>query len=164
MRIADIKTSKILWNSVLSMEGAKFMGIDISNFYLGTPMDRYEYMKMPLALFPNHIVKQYNLGEKAKNGFVYLELRKAIYGTPLAGSLADELRKEHLEPHGYCEVLYILGLWKHNIRPVQFSLVVDDSGVKYVRIENAEHLMQSLQQHYKLAVDEKGALYCCIKL
>jgi len=33
------------------------MGIDISNFYLGTPMDRYEYMKMPLALFPDHIVK-----------------------------------------------------------------------------------------------------------
>jgi hypothetical protein len=55
------------------------MGIDISNFYLGTPMDRYEYMKMPLALFPDHIVKQYNLGEKAKNGFVYLDLQKAIY-------------------------------------------------------------------------------------
>ena len=69
-RTADLTTSKILWNSVLSTEGAKFMGIDISNFYLGTPMDRYEYMKMPLALFPDHIVKQYNLGAKAKNGFV----------------------------------------------------------------------------------------------
>ena len=53
----------MLWSSVLSTEGAKFMGIDISNFYLGTPIDRYEYMKMPLALFPDHIVKQYNLGE-----------------------------------------------------------------------------------------------------
>ena len=75
------------------------MGIDISNFYLGTPMDRYEYMKMPLALFPDHIVKQYNLGEKAKNGFVYLEMRKAIYGLPQAGSLANKLLKEWLEPH-----------------------------------------------------------------
>jgi hypothetical protein len=36
-RTADLTTSKILWNSVLSTEGATFMGIDISNFYLGTP-------------------------------------------------------------------------------------------------------------------------------
>ena len=50
-RIANLTTSKILWNSVLSTEGATFMGIDISNVYLGTPMDRYEYMKIPLALF-----------------------------------------------------------------------------------------------------------------
>jgi len=55
-------------------------------------------MKMPLALFPDHIVKQYNLGEKAKNGFVYLELRKAIYGLPQAGSLANKLLKEWLDP------------------------------------------------------------------
>ena len=56
-RIADLTNSKILWNSALSTKGAKFMGIDISNFYLGTPMDRYEYMKIPLALFPDHIIK-----------------------------------------------------------------------------------------------------------
>ena len=108
------------------------MGIDISNFYLGTPMDRYEYMKMPLALFPDHIVKQYNLGEKAKNGFVYLEMRKAIYGLPQAGSLANKLLKERLEPHGYIEVPHTPGLWKHKTRPVQFSLVVEDSSVRYV--------------------------------
>ena len=154
---ANLTTSKILCNSVLSTEATKFMGIDISNFYLWTPMDRYEYMKMLLALFPDHIVKQYNLGEKAKNGFVYLELRKAIYGLPQAGSLANILLKERLGPHGYREVLHTPGLWKHNTRPVQFSLVVDDFGVKYVWRENAEYLIQSLQQHYKLQVDEKGA-------
>jgi len=69
-----------------------------------------------------------------------------------------------LEPHGYREVTHTPGLWKHKTRPVQFFLVVDDFGVKYVGRENAEHLIQSLQQHYKLVVDEKGALYCGIKL
>ena len=129
-------------------------------------MDRYEYeyMKMPLALFPDHIVKQYNLGEKAKNGFVYLEMIKAIYDLPQAGSLTNKLLKERLESHGYIEVPHAPGLWKHKTRPVQFSLVVDDFGVKYVGRDNAEHLIQSLQQHYKLQVDEKGALYCGIKL
>ena len=127
-------------------------------------MDRYEYTKIPLTLFPYHSVKQYNLGEKAKNGFVYLELRKVICDLPQAGSLANKLLKERLEPHGYREVPHTPGLWKHKTRPVQFSLLVDDFGVKYVGRENAEHLIQSLQQHYKLQVDEKGALYCGIKL
>ena len=119
---------------------------------------------MSLALFLDHIVKQYNLVEKAKNGFVYLEMRKAICGLPQAGSLANKLLKERLEQNGYCEVPHTIGLWKHKTRLVQFSLVVDDVGVKYIERENSEHISQSLQQHYKLAVDEKGALYCGIKL
>ena len=36
-RTADLTTSNILWNSVLSTEGAKFMGLDVGNFYLETP-------------------------------------------------------------------------------------------------------------------------------
>jgi len=82
-------------------------------------------------------------GEKAKNGFVYLEMRKTMYGLPQAGSLANKLLNEHLEPHGYREVPHTPGLWKHDIRPVQFSLVVDDFHVKYVGRENDEHLIQS---------------------
>ena len=60
-RTADLTTSKIVWNSVFSTEGARFMGIDIKNFYLGTPLDQFEYMKMPLHLLPEHIIEQYNM-------------------------------------------------------------------------------------------------------
>ena len=63
------------------------MGIDIKNFYLGTPLDRYEYMRIPITLFPQHIIDQYNLRTKVKSGHVYLEIRKAIYGLPQAGIL-----------------------------------------------------------------------------
>ena len=45
---AELLTIKLLLNSVISTPGAKFMTIDISNFYLNTPMDRYEYMRMKL--------------------------------------------------------------------------------------------------------------------
>ena len=58
---ADLLTIKILLNSVISTPGAKFMTIDISNFYLNTPLDRYEYMKMKLSNFPEEIVELYNL-------------------------------------------------------------------------------------------------------
>ncbi len=38
-RTADMTTSKILWNSVLSTPGAKYCCADVKNFYLETPMD-----------------------------------------------------------------------------------------------------------------------------
>ena len=63
-----------MWNSVLSTEGACFMGIDIKGFYLTAPLGCYEYMKMPLDVFSKHTIKQCNLHEHAKNGFVYLEI------------------------------------------------------------------------------------------
>jgi hypothetical protein len=90
-RTADLNTSKLMWNSVLSTEGAKFMCLDIKNFYLSAPLDRYEYMKMPLTLFPEWIIKQYNLLTHALNGFVYLEMRQAMWGLPQVGILANKL-------------------------------------------------------------------------
>ena len=51
-RPADLTTSKLLWNSVISTKDTRFMGIDTRNFYLGTAMKRFEYMKMPIKLFP----------------------------------------------------------------------------------------------------------------
>ena len=36
----DLTTIEMLWNSVLSMENAKFITADVANFYLETPMNR----------------------------------------------------------------------------------------------------------------------------
>ena len=47
-RTADL----IVWNSVESTPGAKYAAFDVGNFYLETPLNEYEYMKMPLELFP----------------------------------------------------------------------------------------------------------------
>ncbi len=60
-RTADLTTSKLMWNSIISTEGAKYMCLNIKSFYLTAPLDRFEYMKMPIALCPSWIVKQYNL-------------------------------------------------------------------------------------------------------
>ena len=43
---ADLTTSKILWNSVLSTKYARFACIYINNMYLQTPMTDYEYMQI----------------------------------------------------------------------------------------------------------------------
>ena len=89
-------SSKIMWNSVISTPGARFAGADIKNMYLETPLDWYEYMRMPLDLFPDDIVNHYDLKRKAKNGFVYMEIQKGMYGLPHAGILANNLLKKRL--------------------------------------------------------------------
>jgi hypothetical protein len=52
-RTANLTTSKLMWNSVLGTKGAKYMWLDIKNFYLTAPLNWFEYMKMPLSLFPS---------------------------------------------------------------------------------------------------------------
>ena len=80
---AELLTIKLLLNSVISTPGAKFMTIDISNFYLNTPMDRYEYMRMKLDMFPEDVIEAYNLRDKVESdGFVYIEVQKGMYGLP----------------------------------------------------------------------------------
>jgi hypothetical protein len=80
------------------------MCVDMKTFFLGTPLERYEYMRIPLTLFPEHIIEQYQLRNKAVNGYIYVEIRKAIYGLPQAGILAKQLLKARLAPAGYYEV------------------------------------------------------------
>ena len=52
------------------------MCLDIKKTYLCAPLERYEYMRMKVTDFPEHIVEQYDLRRKAKNGFVYIEIRR----------------------------------------------------------------------------------------
>ena len=33
------------------------MGADAGNFYLGTPLDRYEYMRIPIKLIPQSFIE-----------------------------------------------------------------------------------------------------------
>jgi len=141
-RTVDLTTSKLMWNSVLSTEGARYISLDIKNFYLSVPLDRYEYLKMPLTLFPEWIIEQYNLRLHALNGFVYLEMRRAVWGLSQAGILANKLLRRRLLPHGYYKGPNTPGLWKHEWRPISFTLVVDEFGVKYVGKEHVQHLIR----------------------
>ena len=38
-RTADLTTAKIMWNSIISTEGARFMGIDIKSFFITAELD-----------------------------------------------------------------------------------------------------------------------------
>jgi hypothetical protein len=137
---ADITTFKILLNSTLSAEDAAMMMMDIKNYYLGTPLPRFEYMKMLLSRFPAEIVQKYNLNALAVDGWVYIEIRKGMYGLKQAGLIANQLLQTRLAPFGYYPAHHTPGLWLHITRPISFTLVVDDFTVKYVGKQHVEHL------------------------
>jgi hypothetical protein len=52
----DITTFKILINSTLSTMDAEMMVMDIIKYYWGTPLPRYEYMRLPLSIIPDEII------------------------------------------------------------------------------------------------------------
>jgi hypothetical protein len=87
-----------------------------------------------------------------------------MYGLPQAGILANELLQRNLAKDGYRPTQHTHGLWKHDTRPILFSLVVDDFGVKYVGREHTEHLMECIKKNCNISSDWKGSAYCGLTL
>jgi hypothetical protein len=108
------------------------MCLDVKNFYLGTPMDSFEFMRIPIKLIPQEIIAEYNLLYLVSDGHVYVEVQKDTYGMPQAGILTNQLLARSLAIHGYHQTKLTPGLWRHVTRPIQFTLVVDDFGVQYM--------------------------------
>jgi hypothetical protein len=156
---ADITTFRILINSTISTEDAAMMMMDIKNYYIGTPLPRFEYMKMLLARFPEEIVQKYNINALVVNGWVYIETQKGMYGLKQAGLLANQLLKPRLAPFGYYPARHTPGLWLHETLPISFTLVVDVFAVKYVGKQHAEHLRDALLRAYKLTTDWTATVY-----
>ena len=59
------------------------MTIDIKDFYLMMPMDRYKYMQLKLADLPKDVIQKYIFWDKVtKEGHVYMETRQGMYRLP----------------------------------------------------------------------------------
>ena len=109
------------------------MTTDILNFYLNSPLPQPELVKIKLNDLPNKIIDEYKLRDKVTtNGYVYIIATKGMYGLPQAGLIANNLLEKCLNKHGYRQSKLLPGLWKHDTRPIQFTLVVDNFGIKYV--------------------------------
>ena len=76
-----------------------------------------------------------------------MEIRGGMYGLPQAGIIANKQLTMNLVEEGYYQCLYTPGLWWHKWRPIMFSLIMDDFGVKYAGQEHAQHLFNSIAKH-----------------
>jgi hypothetical protein len=162
---ADLLTVKLMFNSIISTPNAKFITIDIKDFYLMTPMDRFEYFRMKLELFPQDIIKEYGLRDKVDaDGNVFCEVQQGMYGLPQAGIIAQELLTKRLQQAGYRHSTVTPGYWRHEWRPISFTLVVDNFGVKYINKTDVDHLTSVLSQDYEIDMDWDGTRYLGLTL
>jgi hypothetical protein len=126
--------------------------MDIKNYYIGTPLPRFEYMKMLLSRFPEDIIQRYNLNALAVDGWVYIEIRKGVYSLNQSGLLTNQLLQTRLAPFGYYPARHTPGLWLHETRPISFT-------VKYVDKHHAEHLRNALLRTYELTTEWTATVY-----
>ena len=111
---ANLMDAKILINSVISdaHRGAHFMTCDVKNFYLDTPMDHYQYMRIHKKYFTPEICAEYPIESLCDtDGHIYVEIRKGMYGLKEAGILAYNQLVTNLKPHGYYPIPDAPGLW-----------------------------------------------------
>ena len=55
-------------------------------------MERFEYMKLKLSDLTKYFIKEYDLDPKFyQNGYVYVEIRRGMYGLPQEGLLDQQL-------------------------------------------------------------------------
>ena len=91
---SDLTTAKLLFNSVISTPGARFVTLDLKNFYLNTPLPTARCMRMNIDILPDEIIQHYNLRSIAHNNWVYFRIKKGMCGLPEAGILANKLLKK----------------------------------------------------------------------
>jgi hypothetical protein len=87
-----------------------------------------------------------------------------MYGLLESRLLANKLLEKCLNKHRYQKSKLVRGLWKHDTSPIQLTLVVDDFGMKYAGKEHAQHLKNTLEEHYKLTCIWTGKQYTGITL
>jgi hypothetical protein len=121
-------------------------------------------MRILLSRFPEEIVSKYNLTALAVNSWVYIEIRKGMYGLKQTGLLDNQLLQDRLAPFGYYPACHTPGMWLHKTRQIAFLLIVDDFTVKYVGKHHADHLRDALLRSYELTTDWEGKVYSGMSL
>jgi Reverse transcriptase (RNA-dependent DNA polymerase) len=154
---ADMPVVKLLLHSVIS-DNANWMTIDIKDFYLGTPLLRPEYVRIPARLLPPATIAHHNLAPFITNGSALFQVSKGMYGLPQAGLLAQQRLIKHLAAHGYIQTQTAC-LFAHTTNGTVFTLVVDDFGVKYTTRAGADHLIATLQLLYQIKTNWTGTSY-----
>ena len=144
---SDLTTMKLHIKSATSDVKSRYMCIYVKDFYLNNHMDRDEYITIHISRIPPEFVEKYNIAEKSHNAYIYARATKEMYGLPQAVRIEHEALLNHLESYRYHPSSKNPGLWKHNSQPINFTLVVDDFGVKYSGKQHALHLKASLEKN-----------------
>ena len=163
--IAGLETIKICINSTISTKDAKYAAADIGNFYTNSKLESSEYTRIHFSLIPQEIIDEYDVIKYVESdGNVYVKITDAMYGLSQSGRIASVDLRNHLAKYGYFPTKRTTGLWKDQIKPINFTLVVDNFGIKYTNKDDINHLFKAIKEKYPPKIDWTGAKYVGIDL
>ena len=165
---ADKVLVKIHQNSVISDRRNKkldyrYMCVDLKSFYLGSKLDRSEWMLVPTKFMSQDLISELKLEEYIHKDHILFEVTGSLYGHPAAGRISNKDLVQHLERHGYTQSANVPCLFSNKDKSITFTLIVDDIGIKYVHGNNEiDHLLNILQKpisKWDIKVDRTGSQY-----
>ena len=122
-------------------------------------------MRIHLSLIPQEIIDEYDVMKYVEaDGYIYVEITGAMYILSQSGRTANVYLRKHLAIYNHYPTKRTPGLWKHQTRPIRFTLVVDDFEIKYTNKDDINHLFKAIKEKYPLKIDWTGAKYVRIDL
>ena len=111
-------------------------------------------MRIPLKIIPQETIDSYNLTALVdKHGWIYILIKKGMYGFKQAGIITNQELVKHMDPFGCHPVQHTPGLWVREIRKTIFSLVVKNFCIQYGSTEAVDHLFKALRSKYLITVN-----------
>ena len=159
---ANLPTVKCILHATVS-ERSFFGTVDITDFYLGSPMPFPEFLKLYTSNYRPELLDElgitpYIQHDNTGKCFFYAQVNKTIPGFPQAGFHANQQLVHHLAEHGYYQTT-TPSLYRHLTRPIAFCLVVDDFGVKYSDIADFHALVDCLALRYHVKASPTANLF-----
>ena len=65
------------WNSTISTRGARYIVGDAGHFYLATPTERHEYLRIEVGLIPQEFMDLYDLHNMVRMSTYTIKLYEA---------------------------------------------------------------------------------------
>ena len=84
-------------------------------------MDRYEYMKMALAITPKDIIAQYQIRSLASYGWIYMYICKGMPGLNQSRRIDHNRLQLHFAQFAYSPVTRTPSICKHANKGITFS-------------------------------------------
>ena len=94
-----------------------------------------------IKIIPPEIIYKYDPNNKQIDGYIYVIVKKVMYGMVQAGIIGHEALNKHLKPYVYAPARTTQGLYANQDRYIKFNLMVDDFGIKHSNKKDVDHLI-----------------------
>ena len=123
-------------------------------------MLRPEYIKIHIKIIPQKIIDKYKVIPKVKDRYINVKFIKGMYCSPQAILISNKIINKRPYQYGFKPTKSTPGIWTHEKKSIQFTLVVYDSGIQYNNKEDVEYQIKVLLAHYvSVSEDWNGELF-----